>query len=325
MSIQQTLLGYRLSCALVLALLLALCQPLHALDGRYDWAQARDLVPGITYAEQTITITNSQGLTCPYYTLFSPDNPRNVRLHVVRVDSRHPSLSVTTTGRAAGWGEPMPAFRGESLEPYLIRTQRQTTVEFLTQARARGETVVLAINAAPWSPYKPGVEYPFADRLGLTIAQGQLVCPNTGGPSLLVYADGRLDMMAVAATTDLATVRVAVSGFSFCLVDGVPTPPDTELHPRTGYGLSADKRYLYLMVIDGRQAASQGATVREVGEWLRYYGAHTGINMDGGGSSTLAWWDASTQAVQLVNRPAQGQRKNGNHLGIVLRQETQAH
>ena len=99
-------------------------------------------------------------------------------------------------------------------------------------------------------------------------------------------------------------------------MNGNPVAPDKTLHPRTGYGLCTDKRFLFLLVIDGRQDASQGATVHEVGEWLRYYGAHTGINMDGGGSSTMAWWNAKKDAVELLNTPSRGQRKVGSNLGV---------
>ena len=69
-------------------------------------------------------------------------------------------------------------------------------------------------------------------------------------------------------------------------------------------------------MIDGRQDASQGATVREVGEWLRHYGATTGINMDGGGSTTMARWNSSSRRVEILNRPSGGERKVGSNLGV---------
>ena len=60
------------------------------------------------------------------------------------------------------------------------------------------------------------------------------------------------------------------------------------------------------MTIDGRQLASDGATTSEVGAWLKHFGAHTGINMDGGGSTTMAWWNpdgSGTNKSELLNFP----------------------
>ena len=59
---------------------------------------------------------------------------------------------------------------------------------------------------------------------------------------------------------DLTGVAVAVSGFGFVLDDGIVLPGGADRHPRTGIGLSADARHAYLLVIDGRRHASQGAT-----------------------------------------------------------------
>ena len=120
-----------------------------------------------------------------------------------------------------------------------------------------------------------------------------------------------------------------------CLVERELPPLTPELNPRTGLGLSLDCRYLVALTIDGRQPASEGASRQEVGQWLRYFGAYNGINMDGGGSTTMAYWDAALpdeDKSRLLNRPVgdgrpfdrdaaigefiSTERANGNHLGI---------
>jgi exopolysaccharide biosynthesis protein len=213
----------------------------------------------------------------------------------------------------------MPEFRGQNLSEFKIRTQRQSTRQFIEAARMQGVPLVLAVNAAPWSPFQSGVAHPYADRMGLAVEQGQLICPSDGKrPSLVITREGAADLVVVEPDADWTQWQVAVSGFAFCLQDGLEVAADTVLHPRTGIGLCPDKRFVVWLVMDGRQAASQGATVQEVGQWLRYFGARDGLNMDGGGSTTLVRWGAEERRGIVMNRPAHGERSNGNNLGIAL-------
>lgn len=88
------------------------------------------------------------------------------------------------------------------------------------------------------------------------------------------------------------------------------------LHPRTGYGLSADRRYLFLVIADGRQPRSLGLTVGELGRMLANLGAHDGVNMDGGGSTTLVAADGEERVLRIVNHPSGGLRRDGANLAI---------
>ncbi len=83
-------------------------------------------------------------------------------------------------------------------------------------------------------------------------------------------------------------------------------------HPRTALGLSADRRTLYLVVVEGRSERDSGVTARQLGEVLRGLGAHDGFKLDGGGSSTLY-----LQGRGVVNRPSDGsERVVATHLGV---------
>jgi len=285
-------------------------------DG-FDWESAETWREGVQYTSLEREYPNAEGLTCPNYLFFDATRVRKLRLHAVRIDTQTPGIQWVVTDRAEGWGDPMPEFREQNLSEFTVRTKRQTTRQFLEEQRAAGIPVSYAVNAAPWSPYQSGFAHPFADRMGLLVAAGRMVCPPDGRyPSLIVDTDGRMDLRMVPVDSDLSGIQAAVSGFGFCLQAGQPVAKDTVLHPRTGYGLTEDRRYLIWLIIEGRQVASQGSTVHEVGEWLRHYGAHNGINMDGGGSTTLVRWDEEQQQAKLVNRPAHGERSNGSHLGL---------
>ena len=92
----------------------------------------------------------------------------------------------------------------------------------------------------------------------------------------------------------MTNIQTAVSGFGIVMTNGIILAKNdpASLAPRTGFGLSRDRRYLYLFVVDGRQPDySMGANTYEVAEWLRHFGADDGMNMDGGGSTTLFCWD----------------------------------
>lgn len=63
----------------------------------------------------------------------------------------------------------------------------------------------------------------------------------------------------------------------------------TGMNPRTAIGQRADGAVL-LLVIDGRQAQSAGATYADLTEIMLDYGAVNACNLDGG-SSTVMWFD----------------------------------
>jgi hypothetical protein len=92
-------------------------------------------------------------------------------------------------------------------------------------------------------------------------------------------------------------------------------------HPRTIVGIGASGRRLLLITVDGRQPGySAGMTLREAARLALDLGATDALNLDGGGSTTMAVMrsdDAST-GVLVVNRPSdpQGERPVGNALGI---------
>ncbi|MDE7153688.1 MAG: phosphodiester glycosidase family protein [Muribaculaceae bacterium] len=59
------------------------------------------------------------------------------------------------------------------------------------------------------------------------------------------------------------------------------------LHPRTGIGVSEDGNTIIMMVVEGRHSGSVGVRTSQLADILRYAGAYEGVNLDGGGSSTL--------------------------------------
>jgi exopolysaccharide biosynthesis protein len=68
------------------------------------------------------------------------------------------------------------------------------------------------------------------------------------------------------------------------------------LQPRTAIGQRQDGAVL-LLVIDGRQLSSVGATLKEVQDIMLQYGAYNAANLDGGSSTTMIYND------KIINHP----------------------
>ena len=86
----------------------------------------------------------------------------------------------------------------------------------------------------------------------------------------------------------------------------------TSLNPRSAVGLSADRRTLWMVVVDGRSSSSDGMTCQQLGALMVDLGADTALNLDGGGSSAV--W---TAANGVLNDPSDGsERTVANHLAV---------
>ena len=181
----------------------------------------------------------------------------------------------------------------------------------------------IAVNANFYSPFNAQtIAAPGDSNLcGLAVCDGVVESkPEKGFPSFIQTKDGKLAIRNVDPEESLDDIRLAVSGNMIVLKGGDVVPQgDKAVHPRTAVGYSADQRYLYLIAIDGRQKEySVGATYEDVGRALKLCGAWDGLNLDGGGSTTMAVRGDDEKAI-VVNRPINGTpdklRFNANSLG----------
>lgn len=93
---------------------------------------------------------------------------------------------------------------------------------------------------------------------------------------------------------------------------------DGEMHPRTAVGVDRDSKELILLVVDGRQSFSRGYTMVELARRMRRLGAEDALNLDGGGSTTLAAVRKGT--LQVINSPSDGsQRPVPNGLEVIYK------
>jgi hypothetical protein len=102
-------------------------------------------------------------------------------------------------------------------------------------------------------------------------------------------------------------------------LEGVSEDVATRRHPRTGVGFSRDSTTAYFITVDGRQASSVGMSLKEFGDLMIGAGVSEGLNLDGGGSTTMV-----VDGV-VVNSPsdAGGERPVANCLLLMERRRTQ--
>ncbi len=266
-------------------------------EEQYDWTKAPELYPGMKHVFRDLT------------------EPRPLKINILRLDLATGKFRFKSAERAEGWGEPMPDY-----PKMKIRVKREKSRDFLLRSRNAGLNMVAAVNASPWSPWCKPWNHCYGGNIGVMVSDGIVVDDFPAESAALVVAkDNQVSLRRVSKKDDFSGIQLVLPGFWFCLENGnVPKEAKPTYHPRTAYGLSQDGRYLYLLVVDGRmKGISEGASTQELGEWLKHFGAYTGINMDGGGSATMVIWDGKENTVKKLN-VQKHDRSVATSLGICL-------
>jgi hypothetical protein len=235
--------------------------------------------------------------------------PRTMVIHVVTIDMRTPGLRFLVT----------PADdRGSDL-PLRARTTSEFLAEFDVQIAINGD------GFSPWWSRGPTDYYPHSGDpvrpRGDAASRGKVYWETSDPfPTLYINSRNRLSFDAPAKPYN------AVSGEALLVTGGnvIPDLDDEELHPRTAIGYSRNGRYLYLVVVDGRQPFhSEGITLAELAELMLSLGAQYAMNLDGGGSSTVVIEGVDGEP-KVLNSPIDNyipgrERPVANHLGITVR------
>lgn len=119
--------------------------------------------------------------------------------------------------------------------------------------------------------------------------------------------------------------RTAITGSTILLHRGRVTVTDnSELHPRTAVGIDPTHKWVFFLVVEGRQEFSDGFTEVELARKLKALGCVSGLNLDGGGSTTLVAQHAGD--LRLINSPSDGsQRRVANGLTVTYRRPPKRH
>jgi len=239
--------------------------------------------------------------------------PHPMIAHIIEIDRKTANVAFLIT----------PPDRKEDDLPLDARTTSQFLAEHNLQIAINGD------GFEPWWSRSPVDYYPHAGDpvtpLGYTASDG------------FVYRLGRVNTVGVEPTLFITAqnypsfrrrrpdnVWSAISGDRMLINSGEVENglDDSTLEPRTAIGLNNNSRYVYLVVVDGRQPFySDGATFHELAELMLEHGAFFAMSLDGGGSSTIVIEKNGKPAV--LNSPIDSyipgrERPVANHFGVYV-------
>lgn len=264
-----------------------------------------------------------EGVTLRAYSL---ESPRLMKAFVVRIDLTTPGIGFTATERDPLWGRPMPDYANES---WRVNTRRETPADFMSRRRREGKNVEIAVNTSGWRPWggRAAADSTYAALYRWELSDGVEVSSGKRpgrGTYFIVRKDGGAEIRSGIKPSMTNDMAFALYGNRHLLKNGAPTPEADarfgEIHPRTAFGLTADRKTLVILAVDGRQPGySLGATRADLAAMLLREGCADAVNMDGGGSTSLVVFDRANGRPLMLNRHARGYvRKTAINLGITF-------
>jgi exopolysaccharide biosynthesis protein len=239
--------------------------------------------------------------------------PRPMVIHLISVDTKSKNIGFLVTPPDS-----------QSERPLKARTTSQFLTEFHVQIAVNGD------GFTPWwshslADYYPHVGDPITP-LGFSASNGDVYWkgenPSDVGiePTLYLSRQNTLSF-----NNRPGNVYNAISGDRMLVEKNEISADldDKELDPRTAIGINRNGRYLYIMVVDGRQPFySEACTFRELAKLMKAQGAYYAMSLDGGGSSTLVI-EGEDGLPKILNSPIDNyipgrERPVGNHLGIFI-------
>ncbi|MCC6988484.1 MAG: phosphodiester glycosidase family protein [Acidobacteria bacterium] len=274
-------------------------------------------------AQAPVTTRPFLGVTLSDVTV---SEPRPARMLVAQVDLAAPGIRIAVSPP----GGSREAVRETTLD-FLARSGTQLAVNahfFLPFPSDDLDAWLIGLAAADGRVYS-AFETPVQDFALVADApalrfdrrqRARIVHRRPGGDSRRVRERGDIWNAVAGSAQILTSGRVTIPGYRDAAhPDGALVPgPDGRydsarswydlVTSRTVAGLSKNRRTLTLAVVDGKVGVA-GLTPGEIATRLaRDFGVWDAINLDGGGSTTMAWRDPATGQPALLNTPTGGAR-----------------
>lgn len=185
----------------------------------------------------------------------------------------------------------------------LVTAPRLGTVGATTSQIVEAYDAVGGINAGGFADDALGTG---GKPSGIIIEDGVLKTPDSIYESYSIVGFDSDNKMVVSYSMNYnkmkqLNLRCAVSFGPIIIMNGQPTIRSGDggwgIQPRTVIGQRKDGAVL-MLVIDGRQTNSLGATLKNVQDILLQYDCYNAFNLDGGASSTMVYNN------KLVNKPS---------------------
>lgn len=244
-------------------------------------------------------------------------SPRPIVIHIVTVDLTAPGIGIFVT----------PGSPTADLTETNARTVSEFLKEFKLQLAVNGNFFYPCIEAAPWDYYPRTGDR--VNNVGQAISQGKIYSqPDSNFPALCFDAKNRATIIENGSCPQGTVYGVA--GDNVLVKNGKPLAQNRQEsekdkpYPRTVAATDKTGEKLWLILADGKQRLySEGLKLSEITEISQQLGADTVLNLDGGGSVTLAV--ASPSGATVLNAPIQNkipmqERPIANHLGFYARE-----
>lgn len=172
---------------------------------------------------------------------------------------------------------------------------------------AQEQNAAMAINASGF--VDPNGQGNGGTPVGLVISQGELLVPSYQGGYWFNIGFDFDDNLRVGTKVNTDELRDAVQFKPAIIIDGevkVSGSAGWGIQPRTVLAQTSNKEVIFL-AIDGRKPGySIGTTVGECAEILLRYGAVQAVNLDGGASTALTYYDKTINVPCAGNRTGNG-------------------
>jgi hypothetical protein len=169
----------------------------------------------------------------------------------------------------------------------------------------------------------------------MTIQTGKYILSGNGTSKTFLdqnFNVGDTVILKMGTSPIIGNVTALIGGGPRLLINGAKPPTYVGFegfgsdfvntrHPRTAVGFNQDSTKVFFVVVDGRQSnLSVGMTIDELANLILSVGAYNAVNLDGGGSSTMAIHN------QVVNSPSDpgGERSVANALFAIREMEVTA-
>jgi hypothetical protein len=246
------------------------------------------------------------------------NQPRPLMIHIVDIDLQQKGLAAfVTPGNATPDGTEIPA-----------RLTSRFLTEFSMQLAVNGSFFYEFRENTPWD-YFPHV----GDRVntvGYSMSEGKAYSnPEQNWRVLCFMPNNEVSILAQDSCGGEA--NQALAGNVMLLESGQRSPDVSTIdkdkpYPRLAVGLDPGGKHLKLVLVDGKQRGySEGFFVEEFVTFLQGLGLDRVINLDGGGSVTLAV--AGKGGPRILNAPIHThvpmrERPVANHLGFRVSPQT---
>ncbi len=240
--------------------------------------------------------------------------PRPEIIHLAVIDPQAPGIRFLVTPSNGDPNGPLPG------DPNL-ETTRETTLQFITRQHAQ-----LGINASFFTFVRHSLD---TNNVSLVVSDGHVVSPlDPHRPWVLnISPDNHVQIRKVGpGETGKPDSRLhdAIAGSDLLVESGKVVAPsgskfDDSHPPRTAVAVTRDG-HLLLMTVDGRQPGfSEGMSLKEVARFLVAHGAVEALNLDGGGSTTMAIADPHPRIINFPSdHKADGRAGEARAVGVSL-------